>query len=86
MHKAQAVPQWWTKHPRFAGLWLPPYCSRANPMERAFGDVHAKGTWHHTWKRLRDLVKEVERHMQENGSGQYKLSQRYDGTGGHRGG
>jgi len=45
---------------------------------RAFGDVHAKGTWHHTWKRLRDLVKEVERHMQENGSGQYKLSQRYD--------
>jgi transposase len=59
-------------------LWLPTYCPRANPIERAFGDVHDKCTRNHQRKRLRDLVKDVEQHVQENGPWQYKLSQLYD--------
>ena len=39
IHKAQAVVEWLTKHPRFELLFLPSYCPRANPIERAFGDV-----------------------------------------------
>jgi putative transposase len=78
IHKAKAVEQWLTRHPRFALLWLPTYCPRANPIERAFGDVHDKCTRHHKRKRLRDLVQDVERHVQENGPRQYKLSQLYD--------
>jgi hypothetical protein len=46
-------------------------------MERACGDVHDKCTRNHTRKRLRDLVKDVERHIQEHGPWQYKLSQLY---------
>jgi putative transposase len=78
IHKAKAVEQWLARHPRFALLWLPTYCPRANPIERAFGDVHDKCTRNHTRKRLRDLVQDVERHVQENGPWQYKLSQLYD--------
>jgi putative transposase len=78
IHKAKAVEQWLASHPRFALLWLPTYCPRANPIERAFGDVHDKCTRNHKRKRLRDLVKDVERHVQENGPWQYKLSQLYD--------
>jgi len=47
-------------------------------MERAFGDVHDKCTRNHKRKRLRDLVQDVEQHMQANGPWQYKLSQLYD--------
>ena len=47
-------------------------------MERAFGDVHDKCTRNHTRKRLRDLVQDVERHVQENGPWQYKLSRLYE--------
>jgi transposase len=78
IHKAKAVAQWLASHPRFALLWLPTYCPRANPIERAFGDVHDKCTRNHKRKRLRDLVQDVERYMQENGPWQYKLSQLYD--------
>jgi putative transposase len=67
IHKAKAVEQWLASHPRFVLLWLPTYCPRANPIERAFGDVHDKCTRNHTRKRLRDLVQDVERHVQENG-------------------
>jgi hypothetical protein len=56
IHKAKAVEQWLAHHPRFELLWLPPYCPRANPIERAFGDVHDKCTRNHKRKRLRDLV------------------------------
>jgi putative transposase len=35
IHKARAVAQWLAKHPRFALLFLPTYCPRANPIERA---------------------------------------------------
>jgi len=77
MHKAKAVEQWLAKHPRFTLLWLPTYCPRANPIERVFGDVHDKCTRNHKRKRLRDVVQDVEWHVQANGPWQYKLSQLY---------
>src|SRR5262245_10232513 len=78
IHKVKAVEQWLVRHPRFELLWLPTYCPRANPIERAFGDVHDKCTRNHQRKRLHELVKDVEQHMQENGPWQYKLSRLYD--------
>jgi len=78
IHKAKAVQQWVASHPRFALLWLPTYCPRANPIERVFGDIHDKCTRNHQRKRLRDLVQDVEQHMEENGPWQYKLSHLYD--------
>jgi len=77
IHKAKAVTQWLASQPRFALLWLPTYCPRATPIERVFGDVHDKCIWNHTRKRLRDLVQDVERHMQVNGPWRYHLSQLY---------
>ena len=78
IHKAKAVEQWLASHPRFVLLWLPTYCPRANPIERAFGDIHDKCTRNHQRKRLRDLVQDVEQHVQANGPWQYKLSRLYD--------
>lgn len=78
IHKAKAVEQWLAHHPRFELLWLPTYCPRANPIERVFGDVHDKCTRNHTRKRLRDLVQDVEWHVQANGPWQYTLSHLYD--------
>ena len=77
IHKAQAVVEWLSKHPRFELVWLPSYCPRANPIERAFGDVHDKCTRHHKRKRLRDLVGDVVWHLQVNGPWRYKLSKIY---------
>jgi transposase len=59
-------------------LFLPTYCPRANPIERAFGDVHDLCTRHHMRKRLRDLVADVEAHLHVNGPWKYKLSELYD--------
>ena len=78
IHKAKAVEQWLAHHPRFTLLWFPTYCPRANPIERVFGDVHDKCTRNHKRKRLRDLVQDVERHMEANGPWQYRLSSLYD--------
>jgi putative transposase len=78
IHKAKAVEQWLARHQRFELLWLPTSCPRANPIERVFGDVHDKCTRNHKRKRLRDLVQDVERHVQDHGPWQYKLSQLYD--------
>ena len=78
IHKAKAVEQWLASHPRFELLWLPTYCPRANPIERVFGDVHDKCTRNHKRKRLRDVIKDVERHVKENGPWRYKLSQVYE--------
>jgi putative transposase len=78
IHKAKAVNQWLEQHPRFELLWLPTYCPKANPIERAFGDVHDKCTRNHQRKRLRDLVKDVEHHVQANGPWKYKISRLYD--------
>jgi len=58
-------------------LWLLTYCPQANPIERTFGDVHDKCTRNHKRKRLRDVVQDVERHVQDNGPWRYHLSQLY---------
>jgi len=77
IHKAKAVMEWLAKQPRIVLVFLPTYCPRANPIERAFGDVHDQCTRNHTRKRLRDVLKDVQRHLQENGPWRYKLSQLY---------
>ena len=77
IHKAKAVEQWVATHPRFELLFLPTYCPRANPIERAFGDVHDCCTRDHRRKRLRDLVADVVEHLHMNGPWQYKLSDIY---------
>jgi transposase len=74
IHKAKAVEQWLATHSRFPLLWLPTYCPRANPIERAFGDVHDKCTRNHKRKRLRDVLRDVERNLHANGPWLYKLS------------
>jgi hypothetical protein len=53
------------------------YCPRANPIERAFGDVHDCCTRNHQRKRLPDLVADVEDHLRLNGPWTYKLSALY---------
>jgi transposase len=58
-------------------VYLPTYCPKANPIERAFGDVHDKCTRNHQRKRLRDVVADVVKHLQVNGPWQYKLSAIY---------
>jgi putative transposase len=78
IHKAKAVEEWLAKHPRIRLLFLPTYCPRANPIERAFGDVHDLCTRNHTRKRLRDLVADVVEHLDVNGPWRYKLSDLYD--------
>jgi hypothetical protein len=65
IHQAKAVDQGLANHPRVARLLWPTSCPRANPIERAFGDVHDLCTRKHTRKRLRDLGADVDapRHM-----------------------
>jgi putative transposase len=77
IHKAKAVEQWLAKQPRFELRFLPTYCPRANPIERAFGDVHDCCTRDHRRKRLRDLAADVVEHLHVNGPWQYKLSDIY---------
>jgi putative transposase len=77
IHKAKAVEQWLATHPRITLLFLPTYCPRANPIERAFGDVHDCCTRNHRRKRLPDLVADVEEHLQVNGPWPYTLSEIY---------
>jgi transposase len=82
IHKAKVVEQWLAAHPRFELVYLPTYCPKANPIERAFGDVHDKCTRNHQRKRLRDLVADVIKHLQVNGPWQYKLSAVVEKSGG----
>jgi transposase len=77
IHKAKAVERWLAAHPRFELLFLPTYCPQANPIERAFGDVHDKCTRNHQRKRLEELVGDVEHHLLTNGPWPYKLSHLY---------
>ena len=67
IHHAGEVEKWLAAHPRFELLYLPTYCPKANPIERAFGDVHDKCTRNHTRKRMWRLVRDVEQHLQVNG-------------------
>ena len=77
IHKAKAVEQWLAAHPRFTLLFLPTYCPQANPIERAFGDVHDCCTRNHRHTRLPNLVADVEEHLHVNGPWLYKLSDLY---------
>ena len=77
IHHAGEVEKWVAAHPRFELLYLPTYCPRANPIERAFGDVHDKCTRNHTRKRLGHLVQDVTQHLQVNGPWSYALSDLY---------
>jgi len=52
--KAQAVEQRLASHPRFPLLRLPTDCPRANPMERAFGDVHDNRPWRYRLSQVYD--------------------------------
>jgi transposase len=77
IHKAKAVERWLQQHPRFKLLWLPSYCPKANPIERAFGDVHDKCTRNHTRKRLCWLIRDVKQHFVRNGPWKYKVPEIY---------
>lgn len=77
IHTAKVVNEWLKEHPRFEMVWLPRYCPKANPIERAFGDVHDKCTCNHKRKRLRDLMKDVLCHLRVNGPWPYNLSEIY---------
>ncbi|MBI2784252.1 MAG: IS630 family transposase [Gammaproteobacteria bacterium] len=77
IHYAGEVQTWLAAHPRFALLYLPTYCPKANPIERAFGDVHDKCTRNHTRKRMWHLVRDVEQHLAVNGPWAYALSDLY---------
>jgi transposase len=77
LHKAKKVQQWLAAHPRFELLYLPTYCPRANPIERAFGDVHDNCTRNHTRKRMWHLVQDVQQHLRVNGPWRYALSELY---------
>ena len=77
IHKAKAVERWLAAHQRVTLLFLPTYCPRANPIERAFGDVHDCCTRNHRRKRLSDLVADVEAHLRVNGPWLSKLSEIY---------
>jgi hypothetical protein len=58
-------------------LFLPTDCPRANPIERAFGDVHDCCTRNHQRKHLPARVADVEDHLQLTGPWLYKLSDIY---------
>jgi transposase len=77
IHTAKAVVEWLAQHPRFEVVFLPSYCPRANPIERAFGDVHDKCTRNHKRTRILDLVSDVIWHLKRNGPWRYKLSEIY---------
>jgi transposase len=77
IHKAAEVEKWLTLHPRFTLLFLPTYCPKAKPIERAFGDVHDKCTRNHTRKRMGHLIHDIEQHLQINGPWPYVLSELY---------
>ncbi len=77
IHTAKAVGEWLAAHPRVEVVFLPSYCPQANPIERAFGDVHDKCTRNHKRTQLRDLVSDVLWHLKANAPWQYKLSRIY---------
>ena len=78
IHKAKAVEPWLEERPGIELIWLPSDCPKANPIERAFGEVHDQCTRNHTRKRLSTLVNDVEQHLVQNGPWKYKRSEIYD--------
>ena len=77
IHPARTVQRWLAAHPRFEVLYLPTYCPRATPIERAFGDGHDKGTRNPSRKQMGQLVQEVKLHLLWNGPWTYARSHLY---------
>ncbi len=77
IHTAKAVVEWLAAHPRFELVFLPSYCPQANPIERAFGDVHDKCTRNHKRTQISDVVGDVLWHLKANAPWRYKLSRIY---------
>jgi putative transposase len=77
IHKAKVIQQGLAAHPRIELLFLPVYCPKANPIERVFWEVHDKCTRHQRRKQIRQLVGDVEQHLEVNGPWPYKLSAIY---------
>ena len=69
---------WLAAHPRVTLRLLPTYGPRANPIERALGEVQDLCTRNQTRQRLRDLVADVEEHLCVNGPWKYQRSARSD--------
>jgi hypothetical protein len=69
------VEQGLASHPRVTRLVVPTSCPRANPMERACGDVQDGCPRNHRRKRLPHLVAAVEEHLHVNGPWPYKRSE-----------
>ena len=77
IHTAKAVGEWFACHPRFELVFLPSYCPQANPIERAFGDVHDKCTRNHKRTSIAEVVGDVAWHLKANAPWRYKLSRIY---------
>jgi putative transposase len=77
IHTAKAVTAWLTQHPRFDVVFLPSYCPQANPIERAFGDVHDKCTRNHKRTCITEVVGDVIWHLKVNAPWRYRLSRIY---------
>jgi transposase len=78
IHKARMVERWLAEHPRFALVFQPTYCPRSSPIERVYGDVHDQVTRNHRRKRMRDLVADVIRFIEQHGPWRYQLSEIYE--------
>jgi putative transposase len=74
IHQAKAGEPWLAAPPRVTLRFVPTSCPRANPIERAFGDVHDCCTRNHQRPRLPALVADVEDHVHLNGPWTYQLS------------
>jgi hypothetical protein len=77
IHHAEQVNKGLAAHPRFALLYLPTSCPRANPIERACGDVPDKCPRNHTRKQSWHLGQEVKQPLLGNGPWQYAPSHLY---------
>jgi transposase len=78
IHQAAEVDKGLAAPPRFKVRFLPTYCPKANPIERAFGDVHDTCTRNHTRRRMWPLVRDGEQHLEVNGPWPYAPSDLYD--------
>jgi putative transposase len=59
---------------QFKLLFLPTYCPKGDPIERAFGDIHDKCTRNHQRHRIEELVGDVAQHLATNGPWLYQLA------------
>jgi transposase len=78
IHKAKAVEERLATHPCVRLLFLPTNGPRAKPIEQALSDAHHPCPRNHTRKRWRELMTDVEDHLQRNGPWPYKLSNLHD--------